>query len=110
TENRQRLRQRRKLVERGTQLSRDVRGIRRTTQKLLALGEMTLAQLLDSPKRADQMSFRGLLANRDEGIRRASESGNDHRRLAIDPSEDDLSGALDRVGVLHRRPPEFYDY
>src|SRR4051812_4772445 len=70
---------------------------------------MAFAQTLDGANRSDQVAFRGLLGESDQGVRYAGKRRYDDDRSLVEARGDDTTCSLDRLGVSDRRPTELED-
>src|ERR1019366_4355698 len=97
------------LVEHRAQLGAHVIRLGGLTEEIFTFREMPVAKCFNTAESTDEVAFRGLLPNRKQGVGGAAECRYDDDWRAIEPSADDLGGALYRIGITDRRSAEFDD-
>src|SRR4051812_21273416 len=70
---------------------------------------MPLAQTLDAAQRANQMSLRCLLRDRNQRVRHAGQRGHNHDRALLGAGRNNATGARNGFGVADGGPAELED-
>src|SRR4029078_4002624 len=99
----------RELVGHRAQLGARCRGALALTEKKRRLFHVAAAQTFDGTERADEMSLRGLLRDRDQRVRHAGERRHDDDGSLVGARSDDAPRSRDRFGVADRRAAELED-
>ena len=109
TEHGERLGQARQLVEARAHLRRHFGRFAGGAKEFFALLEMAVPKRLYPAQRADEMTLRRLLSDRQQRIRRSGKGRHDDRGLSIEAAFDDFGGALNRLRIADRCPAKLYD-
>src|SRR5262249_29192543 len=108
-ERRQRLGEVRQLVDHRAQLLARFDGVAAIAEEPLRLAEMPVAKSFERCERAEQVSTRRLLGEREQRVGHAAECRDDDDGTAIEPRADDARGSPDRFGVGDRGSAELED-